>query len=106
MRKKNQRKQNELNEEIVHIRTEMASRINQLARKGNTEKCFVDPLLKNSKALQLQYCSDIKNAKLRNECLKPDGFCYSCCDNEIGEAFVKEKEDCYDSCDKKLDKFK
>ncbi len=106
MRKKNDRKAKEINEEIVHIRTEMADKINLLARKGNIEKCFLDPVLEKSKNLKIEYCQEIKNIKLRLDCMKPDGFCYSCCENEIGETFVKDREDCYDRCDKELEETK
>lgn len=103
MRKKNQRRQKTMNEEIVHIRTQMANKIQKLAKKGNTNKCFLDNLLEKSKILKANYCGTIKNAKLRVDCLQPGGFCYACCENEIGDAYIKEREDCYDKCDKKLD---
>ena len=104
MRKKKERRQKQLNQEIVHIRTEMVSKINDLARKGNTSKCLLDPLLEKSKSLRNSYCASIKSDKLRNDCLQPDGFCYSCCENEVGDAFIRDREKCYDECDKRLEK--
>jgi len=34
-------------------------------------------------------------------CKEKDSFCYTCCENEFGDMYMKDREKCYKMCDNK-----
>jgi len=102
MRKRHKRKFDELNANILTVRMEMAGNIQKSSKIGDHTKCFIP----NSSTLEKveDYCtlnfSD--SAAKFQECVSPESFCYTCCDNEFGKLHTIERENCYKTrCDQK-----
>ena len=111
---KNEVKKTEIEKSIQAIRSNMFNQFNKITSK-DINVCFAntnDINYINSYCNKIDYVSKYNSqGKLVNneilslqkriieECKTPEGFCYSCCDNEIGEIMIKEREDCYDKCD-------
>lgn len=97
MRQINNRKRQHLLQQIQLIRTETAGHVNQATRKGDTNTC---------KAIVDIRDQGIKQGKINEYCSMnlvnfiPDcttNFCYSCCENEFGEIYISERNQCYNT---------
>lgn len=113
---KNELKKNEIERSIKAIRSNMFNQFNKITSK-DISVCFtnskdinkinsycdkIDYVSKYNSQGKLVYTEILSlQKKIIEECKNPEGFCYSCCDNEIGELMIKEREDCYDKCDGK-----
>jgi hypothetical protein len=103
MKKKNERKKNLLKQELMNVRTEIASNINKVTRAGSKENCFSK---KSDQKLIDAYCENnfFDNYYKMTDCKDIQNFCYVCCENEFGEIQIGAREECYNGCDKKEDK--
>jgi hypothetical protein len=101
MRKRASRKKKAYQDEIQTLRMQVAGQLNKSNREGNLNECFKPTNSEDDKKKVLKYCnthfSDSSPNKFK-ECLSED-FCYTCCENEFGELFVKQRESCYDKCE-------
>ena len=97
MRMKNERKKRALLQQIQVIRTETAGHIERVSRKGDINTCkaitsLTDQAQKQDKINE--YCTNSLLSAI------PDcttNFCYSCCENEFGELYAKERNECYET---------
>ena len=97
MRQINNRKRQHLLQEIQLIRTETAGHVNKATRKGDMSTC---------KAIVDIRDQGIKQGKINEYCslnlinFIPDcttNFCYSCCENEFGDIYISERNQCYNT---------
>jgi hypothetical protein len=103
MRKRSERKKKLLNDQLSNMRNEMAGSLGNINKMGDSAQCF-KPKPKDevdTKKIS-EYCS--KNFASASpvqykECITEDTFCTTCCQNEIGEAHVTEREKCNDICE-------
>jgi len=102
IRNKFKRKNRLLQQQVQLIRSEMAEEIMNANKQGKPDKCKSDrhDLLKIA-----EYCdSNFSDDYLKNQtCKEPSNFCYSCCENEFGNMFIAQRDDCQTMCDN-LDK--
>jgi hypothetical protein len=99
MRLKKERKKRELQKQIMSIRLEMSSKFNNLSKLGDASHCK-DLTTVEKKS---EYCNNkveadeqlqcVNNAK--SESYNNKTFCQYCCENEIGELHLKEREKCF-----------
>lgn len=95
IRQKNKRKNAQLKNQILSIRSNIAERLKTINRKGDLTTCMDSKNMDN-------YCKKyfIDNFVKMNECNTKSSFCYVCCENEFGELHVVERDECYSRCDK------
>ena len=95
MRQKRKRKNAELKNQILSIRSNIADRLKTINRKGDKSFCL------DTKNIET-YCNKYfhENFVKMGDCKTKDSFCYVCCENEFGELHVVERDQCYTSCDK------
>lgn len=97
MRQINNRKRQHLLQQIQLIRTETAGHVNQATRKGDTNTCkaIVDIRDQGIKQGKInEYCS-MNLVSFIPDCTK--NFCYSCCENEFGDIYISERNQCYNT---------
>ena len=97
MRQINNRKRQHLLQQIQLIRTETAGHVNQATRKGDTNTCkaIVDIRDQGIKQGKInEYCS-INLVNFISDCTT--NFCYSCCENEFGDIYISERNQCYNT---------
>ena len=98
IRAKSKRKSRLLQQQINLIRSEMAEEIMAANKKGNAKQCYED---RNDLAKISYYCNNnfsddyIKN----NSCKDAGNFCYNCCENEFGNMYIDQRDDCQSKCD-------
>jgi len=99
MKKRNKRKLASLKGELMSLRTEVADKLQKVSRAGNSEKCTS---AFGNEEKQKSYCEDNFNTDFNKlvECKNNENFCYTCCENEYGELYVKNRDGCYNQCDK------
>ena len=95
MRQKRKRKNAELKNQILKIRSNIADKLKNINKEGDKSECL------NTKNIET-YC--IKNfsenfIKLA-DCKTKESFCYVCCEHEFGELHVLTRDQCYSECDK------
>ena len=100
MRKKNERKKNLLKQQLMAVRTEMASNLENATKQGSMETCKKAKVTQSNVDAYCEYNFNDNFAKLA-DCKDISSFCYVCCENEYGDIFVSEREICYSMCDKK-----
>ena len=100
MRKKNERKKNLLKQQLMSVRTEMASNLESATQQGSKALCEA---AKGDQTKVNVYCENnfFDNYSKLADCKDLSSFCYVCCENEYGDIFVSERELCYSICDKK-----
>jgi len=99
MRLKKERKKRELQKQIMSIRLEMSSKFNNLSKLGDSNHCR-DLLTLEKKT---EYCNSKVEADEQLQCMNNSKsenynnktFCQYCCENEIGELHLKEREKCF-----------
>jgi hypothetical protein len=100
MRKKNERKKQQIQNDIMTVRMEVAGNLQKVSKQGDMHSCFVGDTVEAQKIeeyCQVNFPDSI--AKLQ-DCKIPESFCYTCCENEFGELNMVEREKCYKSrCD-------
>jgi len=97
MRKRSQRKSDELTASIMTVRMETAGKIQKSSKVGDKENCFNPNPPQDAKIEE--YCnSNFTDSPTKfQSCKSPETFCYTCCDNEFGELHIKERDSCYKS---------
>jgi len=89
--------------EIRTIRRKIAQNLADANKIGNIDKC---ELGLKSKESRKNYCKENinDNYSRNNECLQQSSFCYICCENEFGNMVMQKRDECYNMCDKTLEK--
>jgi len=99
MRRKADRKKEELQDKIAAVRSKMAQEILLANREGDIKNC-----LRGKKDLDFRtnYCSKnfVDDYETNSVCNSND-FCYTCCENEFGANMKIKRNRCYKSCDDK-----
>jgi len=95
MRQKRKRKDADLKNQILTIRSNIADRLKNINRKGDQGQCLD---FKNIESYCNKYFAD--SFVKMGDCKTKESFCYVCCENEFGELHVLERDQCYTSCDK------
>lgn len=111
MRSKQKRKQMELNQKLHTVKLNMAQQMKKAYKKGDFTHCVNienGKDIKQKKEVRKNYCvlnfSD--DYISYQNCLDGEDFCHLCCDNEFGEFFVDEREECYSkSCKNYVNQF-
>ncbi len=93
------RKKKVIEMQINMIRAQVAKRIMVENRKGSSEVC---KKAFGKKKLIQEYCNQnvVEDLNKNIECKVMDSFCYVCCETEFGNMFIKERDQCYNMCDK------
>ncbi len=93
MRKKQNRKKAELNNEIMNIRSNIAEKLKKINKIGNEVSC-------RDRKNKENYCNNnfSENYLKYQDCMN-DSFCYVCCENEFGDLHVLERDNCYSKCE-------
>lgn len=89
-----EREKNKLKQQLQTVRYSIAEEIGSHYKKGDMKKCIM--AMENDKRRN-DYCvasfSDDFNDL--SYCRKTTEFCTFCCDNEISEMYLPERQDCY-----------
>lgn len=95
MRQKRKRKNAELKNQILSIRSNIVDRLKSINKNGDKSVCLDIKNMEN-------YCTKnfADNLFKMTECKVKESFCYACCENEFGELHVLDRDQCYSSCDK------
>ena len=103
MRRRAERKKKLLNDQLSNMRNDMAGNLGNMNKMGDSSQCF-KPTPKNPEDTKKisAYCD--KNFASASpvqykECISEDTFCFVCCSTEIGEAHVRDREQCNEKCD-------
>jgi len=98
MRRRAKRKRAELEQKLQHIKSKMAGQAMKANKMGKISNCKRGK--KNQKERD-NYCNAnfIEDFIKNSECKVEDQFCYTCCENEFGNMFLRKREECYDMCD-------
>jgi len=98
MRRRGKRKRAELEQQLQNIKAKMAGNAMKANKKGQIINCRRG---KKSKKERLNYCDAnfIDDFIKNSDCKTEDQFCYTCCENEFGNMFLRNREECYDMCD-------
>ena len=103
IKKKSQRKQRMIMQQIDKIRSTIAKNLIDANKKGNMEIC-----LENAKDQEKtnQYCDKnfVDDFSQNTACKEIDNHCPLCCDNEFGNMFLNLREECYKKCDHLINK--
>ncbi len=107
MRLKQKRKTNNLVQKLQEVKYEIAKDIGEAYKKGNELICqkIGKGNENNEKIIMRQnYCEAnfLENVFGYQNCMENDEFCHLCCDNEFGEFYIDERENCYLKSCKKL----
>ena len=75
----------------------IASEMFHARKKGNSSECSPTNLPENKE----KYCDKYFNDDIHNnrDCKDPDEFCFMCCENEFGQLWGKERDNCFAMCD-------
>ncbi len=105
MRKKQKRKTNTLSQQLQSVRYAMAEQMGKAYKKGNLDNCVLigngkedgvggskDKAEKRKHYCVANFSEDFVNYQT---CLDGDDFCHMCCDNEFGEFYIGDRENCY-----------
>ena len=98
IKKKLQRKNRLIEQQIQKVRGSMASELMQANKQGSWKVCKAN---RNDKKKMLDYCNAnfIDDYAKNMNCRDPENFCYVCCENEYGNMFLKKRDQCYTICD-------
>lgn len=103
MKQKAQRKTNSLHVKLQTVKNTMAQDLNKAYKKGTSDTCKTignGEEVANDKSRvesRKNYCtaSFAEDYTSYQNCLDTDDFCHLCCDNEFGEFYLNEREQCY-----------
>ena len=98
IRHKFKRKGRLLKQQIQLIRSEVAEEIMNANKKGNQKICSD---LRQDIPKIAEYCDrNFSNDYNKNiSCKDPSNFCYTCCENEFGNMYISNRDDCQSMCD-------
>jgi len=99
--KKSHRRKKQIESEIRQIRSAVAKKFIAANKKGSAKVCRNG--LKSRKN-RLDYCKNniVDSYVDFAECMNEDTFGNVCCENEFGNMFIEERDNCVALCDKKL----
>ena len=94
IRQKAEREKNKLKQKLQGVRNSIADDISDKYRKGDINKCLV--AMENSKHKN-DYCiahfsDDLSDLQY---CRDTSDFCTFCCDTEISDMFLQDRQSCY-----------
>jgi hypothetical protein len=100
MRQKQKRKTGALAQRLQSVRYQMAEQMGKAYKKGSLESCTKIGTGKDNTdivKMRKHYCTanfadDFVNFQT---CTDGDDFCHQCCDNEFGEFYIGDRENCY-----------
>jgi len=100
MRKKQKRKTSNLSQQLQSVRYAMAEQMGKAYKKGSLENCVKIGTGKDNPdkiKMRKHYCTAnfAEDFIQYQTCLDGDDFCHQCCDNEFGEFYIGERENCY-----------
>jgi hypothetical protein len=98
IKKKAKRRKRIIEQEINLIRGEMAKNLLDANKFGSIEICKTS----NNNVVKInEYCDAnfIDNYLHNVNCKEMENFCYICCENEFGNMYMKERDQCYTACD-------
>ena len=100
MRKKQDRKKAALKSEIMTIRTTIANKLHKMSKKGTKDLCKNITIETDRQ----NYCTtNFSDSYIKyQDCLTESSFCYVCCENEFGDFYVVDRDECYAQCDGKI----
>jgi len=92
------RRKRQIEQDINVIRSKMAQNLMAANKKGDKQKC-ISAYGNESKITS--YCNEniVDDFNKNVECKDPTGFCYICCENEIGQMYIIDRDECYSMCD-------
>ncbi len=98
IRKKARRRNRLLQQKLQKIRGSMAQELLNANKFGDKLLCKSN---RGDKMKMQKYCDSnfLDNYAKNQDCKNPDDFCYVCCENEFGNMYIKERDNCYDMCD-------
>ena len=98
IRKKAQRKNRVIEQQIQKVRGSMAADLLKANKSGDWRRC---KKARNDKKLVYEYCNTnfIDNFTRNSDCKDSENFCYVCCENEYGNMYIKKRDKCYGVCD-------
>lgn len=99
MRKKAQRKKDEIASELQTVRISMSKTMTNAYKIGNGEKCKQG---RTDEKIRLTYCTAnfMTDINLFANCKDSNDFCLVCCDHEFGEMYPEKRQSCYaDNCE-------
>ena len=112
MRSKQKRKTSGLSQKLQAVRYQMAEQMGKAYKKGNVntcEKVGYGTESKDKQEMRKHYCvaNFSEDFVSYQTCLDGEDFCRICCDNEFGEFYMGERENCYSlSCVKTVEETK
>jgi hypothetical protein len=99
------RKKMQLKQKLQDVRSQMAEEMTKASRKGDATKCqkSIDSPVERKAYCNLGFADDFANYSTCNEG-SIDEFCTMCCDNEFGEFYENDRNECYKKvCTKAID---
>jgi hypothetical protein len=95
MRKKNERKKQEIKNQIISLRIQEAQTMSEVSKMGDRSKCIIPPS-KEDPHVQA-YCDKYFPADVAKyqDCTSVESFCFVCCENEFGDLHLHEREMCF-----------
>jgi len=97
MRKKAKIRRTELTQRLKEVRAKLANEIMLNNKEGSIQPCLkgrADPDFRET------YCNThfVEDYTLNSNC-KSEDYCFTCCENEFGNAFRMKRSECYKHCD-------
>lgn len=95
MRKKSERKKQEIKNQIITLRIQEAQTMTDVSKMGDQSKCKVPA--SNEDAHVQSYCEKYFPADVTKfqDCSNVESFCFVCCENEFGDLHLHERELCF-----------
>lgn len=100
MRNKAKLRKMALEGELNSLRQRMAQEMLKANKNGDINKCRKG---KTDFDARENYCNAnyIDDFVRNSDCKTDDNFCYMCCESEFGNAFITNRDNCYNMCDLK-----
>jgi hypothetical protein len=99
MKMKTKTKNQNLSNQLKHIRDKMSKEIMLANKNGSEDHCRKG---KFDVDYREKYCNEnFVDDWTRNSDCKAEDFCYICCENEFGAMYVTQRDNCYKMCDYK-----
>jgi hypothetical protein len=98
MRKKSKNRKAALMDKLTEVRAKMAKEILLANREGNIQNCIKG---KTDVDFRETYCNTnfVEDYVHNTACKSSEDFCYTCCENEFGNAYRIKRNNCYKMCD-------
>ena len=96
-------KRSQLNQELLNVRSSIASELGKAYKKGNIDRCIE---AMKSETTKNHFCTAlyVDDFSALAFCKQTDDFCNICCNSEFGDMYQNEKEQCLiKTCPKKVE---